>query len=404
MPATPATPTMTMTRGPVSLAAQQGFSLVLGGPLYQTLWRAHLSDDVLGLVHRRIVAAILLLWAPLIVLTASQGSLIGPGAHSFLRDVGFQLRFLVVVPLLIFAELIVHWRMRPIVEEFRIRGLVRPGQASRFEDAVGEAMRWRNSPWAEGALLAIVYGVGLLFTQRRYLALGASGWYADSAGLSPAGLWLVFVSLPLLQFLLLRWYFRLFLWARFLWRVSRLDLDLDVTHPDKAGGLGFLADSLIAFVPVALAHGVLFAGMIADRILFTGAKLTDFEWEVCGGAVLILLLFAGPLTVFSLRLARLKRTGLRRYGALGQTYVREFRAKWLDPGSPPAEPIVGSGDIQSLADLGNSFASAEQMRLAPLRLSATIYFVVAFLAPIAPLLLTVMPAEKLLAQAIGLVF
>jgi hypothetical protein len=404
MPATPASPTVTATRRPVSLAALPGFSLVLGGPLYQTLRRAHLSDDVLGLVHRRIVAAILLLWAPLVVLSALQGALIGPGAHAFLRDVGFQLRFLVVVPLLIFAELVVHWRMRPIVEEFRVRGLVRPDQAARFEDAVAEALRWRNSLWAEGALLAIVYGVGLVFTQRRYLALGAGGWYADSAGLSLAGLWLVFVSLPLLQFLLLRWYFRLFLWARFLWRVSRLDLDLDVTHPDKAGGLGFLADSLIAFVPVALAHGVLFAGMIADRILFTGAKLTDFQWEVCGGAVLILLLFAGPLTVFSLRLARLKRNGLRRYGALGQTYVREFRAKWLDPDSPPVEPIVGSGDIQSLADLGNSFASAEQMRLAPLRLSATIYFVVAFLAPIAPLLLTIMPAEKLLAQAIGLVF
>jgi hypothetical protein len=405
-----ATPAMTAARGApetAPFAALQGFSLVLGGPLYQALRRAHLSDDLLGLVHRRIVAAVLILWAPLIAFSALQGGLIGPNPHSFLRDVGFQLRFLAVAPLLILAEPVVHWRMRPLVEEFRVRRLVRPNQAERFEDAVGEARRWRNSPWAEGVLLAVVYAVGLLFTRRRYLALGAGGWYADPVtgqGLSLAGWWIVFVSLPLLQFLLLRWYFRLFLWARFLWRLSRLDLDLDVAHPDKAGGLGFLAQSLNAFVPIALAHGVLFAGMITDRILFAGAKLTDFKWEVLGGAVVMLVLFAGPLLVFSWGLARLKRTGLRRYGALGQTYVRDFRAKWLDADTPPEEPLVGSGDIQSLADLGNSFGAAEQMRLAPIRLTTTIYFALAFLAPIAPLLLTVMPAEKLLAQLIGLVF
>lgn len=403
MPATPATTTAMSDAS--ALAPPHDFSVVLGGPLYQAIRRLHLSDPVLGLVHRRIVASVLIAWAPLIVLSALQGGLIGAGERSFLRDVGFQLRFLVVVPLLVLAEPIVHQRMRPIVEQFRSRGLVRPGQAARFEAAIAEAIRWRNAPWAEAILLAAVYGVGLAFTRNRYIALGSGGWYANpEGGLSLAGLWLVFVSLPLLQFLLLRWYFRLVIWARFLWRVSRLDLDLDVTHPDKAGGLGFLGESLAAFIPMALAHGVLFSGQMTDRILYTGAKLPEFQWEVCGGAAFLLLVFAGPLIVFSPRMAKIKRAGLRRYGALGQVYVREFRAKWLE-GTPPAdEPLVGSGDIQSLADLGNSFGTAEQMRLAPLRISSTIFFVVAFLAPIAPLLLTVVPAETLLQKAIGLVF
>jgi hypothetical protein len=404
-----AAPATLATTAPATgaLDARQGFSLVLGGPLYQALRRVRLSDDVLGLVHRRIVAAILILWAPLVVLSALQGELIGADTHAFLRDIGFQLRFLLVVPLLIVAEPIVHWRMRPIVEEFRVRGLVRPNQMARFEDAVSEAMNLRNSVLAEGLLLAVVYGVGLVFTWGRYRAFGTGGWYADPTsgqGLSIAGLWLVFVSLPLLQFLLLRWYLRLFIWTRFLWRVSRLDLDLDVAHPDKAGGLGFLSESLTAFLPIALAHGVLMAGMLTNRILYAHAKLTDFEWEVVGGAVLMLLLFASPLTVFSLRLARVKREGLRRYGALANAYVREFRAKWLESEAPPDEPLIGSSDIQSLADLGNSYSAAEQMRFAPIRLTTTIRFVIAFLAPIAPLLLTVMPAEKLLAQVIGLVF
>lgn len=402
IPATPA------PGAPSPPETEQDFSLVLGGPLYQALRRSRLCDDALGQVHRRIVASVLILWAPLVVLSGLEGGLIGHGERSFLQDVGFQLRFLVVVPLLILAELVVHRWMQPIMGEFRVRSLVRPHETQRFEAAVAEAARWRNSALAEMMLLAAVYAAGLLFTRRRYLAMGAGGgWYAahvGGSGLSVAGWWLVFVSLPLMQFLLLRWYFRLFIWARFLWRAARLDLDLDVSHPDKVGGLGFLAESLPAFVPIALAHGVLFAGMMADRIFYNGAHLTDFELLVFAGGVLLVVIFAGPLSVFAPRLLGMKRAGLRAYGALAQTYVREFHDKWMGTGPPPDEPLVGSGDIQSLADLGNSFGAAEDMRIVPIKTIALAYFVAAFLAPMAPLLLTVMPAEKILERLAGLVF
>lgn len=384
------------------------FSLVLGGPLYQLLRRTHLTDDALGLVHRRVLCAILIAWAPMLPLAALQGGLVGTGrAMSFLEDVGFHLRFLVVAPLLIVAELIVHLRLQPIVDQFRGRGLIAPDQAARFADALEEAARWRNSILAELLLLAVVYAAGLLFTWRRYLTLGGGAWFAapdDGGHLSWAGLWLVFVSLPLLQFLLLRWYFRLFIWTRFLWRTSRLDLDLNATHPDKAGGLGFLTDCLIAFVPISAAHGVLFAGMLANRIFYAGAKLTDFQLELAGGVVFLILVFAGPLLMFAPLLARVKRRGLLAYGALGQDYVHGFREKWLEGRAPRDEPLIGSGDIQSLADLGNSFASAEQMRFAPIRPMALVYFVAAFLAPLLPLLLTMMSPEKLIGRLVGLVF
>lgn len=394
-------------QGARPLAERQGFSIVLGGPLYHAFRRAHLSDDAMGLVHRRIAAAILILWAPLVVLSALQGGLTGPVERSFLSDVGFQLRFLVVAPLLILSELVVHRFLRSTLHEFRARSLIPPNEEPRLEDALSEAARWRNSTLAEVVLLAAVYAVGLLFTRERYSALGTSGWYAAPAGrpgLSLAGLWLIFVSLPLLQFMLLRWYFRLFIWARFLWRVSRLDLDLDVIHPDRAGGLGFLSDSLNAFTPIALAHGVLFAGTITDRILYAGAKLADYEFVVLAGVIWLVLLFAGPLAVFAPRLEHVKRVGLRAYGALGQVYVREFRDKWLGSGPLPDEPILGSGDIQSLADLSNSFGAAEKMRIVPIRPLSALIFVLAFLLPIAPLLLTVMPAEKLVEKVVSLVF
>ena len=76
--------------------------------------------------------------------------------------------------------------------------------------------------------------------------------------------------------------------------------------------------------------------------------------------ILILVIFLmcvvlGPLLVFAPQLAQAKRLGEREYGKLAERYVREFDAKWLRGGAPPNEPLVGSGDIQSLADLGNSF-------------------------------------------------
>ena len=359
----------------------------------------------MGLLGRRIIVLTLIAWAPLVALSALQGGLVGAGHGTpFIEDIGYQLRFLVVLPLLIGAEVIVHRRMRPIIGQFRARGLVPPDQEERFAALFDGAARWRNSVLAEMVMLAIVFATGILFTLRRYLGMGAAGWYAlPSGGLSLAGYWLLFVSLPLLQFLLLRWYFRLFIWAQFQWRVSRLDLDLNATHPDKAAGLGFLGVSLSAFVPIAAAHGLLFAGMIADRILFRGAKLTDFEVEIFGGAVFLLLMFAGPLMVWFPKLAHVKRVGLRTYGALGQRYVYEFRQKWLS-GASPDEPLVGSGDIQSLADLGNSYAAAEQMRLAPIQPASVIAFLVAFLAPMAPLLLTMMSAEKLIGRLVGILF
>ncbi|MFO1364162.1 MAG: hypothetical protein U1F45_17175 [Burkholderiales bacterium] len=39
------------------------------------------------------------------------------------------------------------------------------------------------------------------------------------------------------------------------WRIARLDLALVPTHPDRAGGLGFLERVPPLFAPVALAVG-----------------------------------------------------------------------------------------------------------------------------------------------------
>jgi hypothetical protein len=298
--------------------------------------------------------------------------------------------------------------MRLVVRQFLERNLIPEDASPRFDAAIASAFRLRNSVLAEVLLVAFVYVVGILIFWRHYVALSSATWYAVPAAeglkLSLAGGWYAYVSLPLYQFLLVRWYYRVFIWTRFLWQVSRINLSLVPTHPDRVGGLGFLANIVYAFMPLAVAHGALLAGLIANRIFYLGAALPEFQVEIAVIVVFLLCLVLGPLLLFAPQLAQAKRTGNREYGALAARYVREFDAKWLRGGAPADEPLVGSGDIQSLADLVNSFEVVRAMRIAPITRDALLRLVAATLAPIVPLALTMMPLEELLKRLIGIVF
>jgi AcrR family transcriptional regulator len=304
------------------------------------------------------------------------------------------------MPLLIAAELVVHRRMRFLLKGFMERQLIPKSAMTRFDAAIASALRLRNSALAEVLLIAFVYGVGVLIVWRKYLGLDTVTWYATpsvgGAKLSLAGIWYGYVSLAIFQFLLCRWYFRIFIWMRFLWQVSRIELNLVPTHPDRMGGLGFISNTVYALTLLAVAHGTLLAGLLANRIFFLGATLPEYKREIAVMVIFMLGLILGPLLVFAPQLAQAKRTGLREYGTLAQRYVRGFDEKWLRGGAPPDESFVGSGDIQSLADLGNSFEVVRTMRIAPFTRQSIIQLAAATLAPIVPLATTMMPLEELL--------
>jgi len=386
------------------------FSLVLGGPLYQLLRRTHLADDSLSLLRQRILFISFFCWLPLLALSLLESKVVGTNvAMPFLWDAEVHVRFLVVVPLLIAAEMVVHRRMRPLVQQFLERNVIPVEKMEQFDSAISSAIRLRNSVLAEVLLIVFVYGVGVLFIWRHYIMVADTAtWYAQpsSAGMkfSFAGLWYAYASMPIFQFLLGRWYFRLFIWMRFLWQVSRIELSLVPTHPDRFGGIGFLANTAYAFMPVLMAQGALLAGNLANRIFHFGAALPDFKMEILLLVTLLLGIVLGPLLVFAPQLAEAKRTGIREYGALAERYVREFDSKWLRGGAPVDEPLVGSGDIQSLADLGNSYEVVRSMRIVPMTKDTILQLASATLVPFLPLMLTMMPLEELLKKLFGILF
>lgn len=393
--------------GPAAPADPYDFSLVLGGPLYQLVRRAHLSGDALELLRRRIIAITLLAWLPLAILSVLAGRAWGAAVPvPFLFDVEVHIRFLLTLPLLVVAEMVVHQRMRPVARQFLERNLIPPESRARFDAAAAAAQRLRNSVAAEVTLIVLVYAIGL-YVWRTYGALDVATWQAtsreDGGRLTLAGWWFAAVSLPLFQFVLFRWYFRLAIWIRFLWQVGGCKLSLVPTHPDAVGGLGFLSGTVVAFAPLLAAHGTLVAAMMAKRIFFQGATLTDFKAEIVAVVVFLLLIVLGPLLRFMPHLAEARRVGLREYGRLAQRYVQEFDEKWLRGGVPPAEPLLGSADIQSLADLGGSFDLVRNMRMVPFTRDAVIQLAVITLIPIAPLLLTMISLEELLKRLLQVV-
>ena len=386
------------------------FSIVSGGLLHRLWRRTGLCGDALELTGRRVLVTAFVTWVPLLLLTIVEGNAWGgSGRVSFLQDVETHARLLIAAPLFILAELRVHKVLSRLVRLFVERGLIRDPDRPRFDAAVASAVRLRNSVVPELLLIAFVYGVGLPFVWRDRVALGVSSWYATVEGgqlrASLAGWWVALVSMPVLQFLVLRWFLRFFIWGRFLWQVSRIRLSLEPTHPDRTAGLHFLARSGRAFNVVLLAFGTVLAGMMANRIFYEGAKLLQFKVEVVGVVGLLLLLVLGPLLVFYRPLRAARRLGMEEYGTLGQLYAREFDRRWVRGGHPPDDgSLLGSADIQSLADLHNGYAMIERIRLVPFGMKNVTGLVAPILLPVAPLLLTMLSVEQLIDRVLKALF
>ena len=380
------------------------FSLVLGGPLFQFCRRLHVSGDSLELVRRRVLVITMFAWLPLLLLSVLDGHVFkGASRLPFLYDVETNVRFLIALPLLLIAEVTVHLGVGPLVREFVQTRIVPAEDFPAFNAAVKSAQGVRNSFWAESALLVLVYTVGL-WIWRSQIALGTDTWYARPDAthlhLTAAGYWYAFVSIPIFQFLLLRWYMRIVLWFRFLWRVSRLHLRLTAAHPDRAGGIGFLGRSSYSFGPILLAQGSLVAGVIASRVLYEGRSLLSFKMEAVGYVSLFVLIILGPLLMFTPQLSMAKWMGQYEYGLLANRYVFGFEDKWIRGREMEKGELLGSPDLQSLADLANSCSVVQTMRFVPFGLDDVLRLVAITALPLLPLALTTFSLEDLLTRVV----
>ena len=289
-------------------------------------------------------------------------------------------------------------RVAEAAEHFLIAGITKPKDFPEFDAAVESGLRLRDSVFAEIVIALLAYVIS--FIVFRQLSVLDTTWYATpsnegGATITWAGWWLILVSVPLLQFLVLRWLWRIFLWFRFLNQVSKLDLQLFPTHPDAAAGLGFVGETQRFFGILLFAYSCGATGVLADQIVYGKMSLQHFAPAIGSYAVLALLITAAPLIVFTPKLVAIRRQGLRAYGALATGYTGSFHHKWIEGDNPENEKLLGTGDIQSLADLGGSYELIEHMKPIPIDPRSLIQLVVLTLLPMLTLLLTVMPPKEI---------
>jgi hypothetical protein len=375
----------------------QEFSL-LGGPFhrmgcYLGLVREGTNTVALGL------ALSAFLWITLVVLTLIEG--VGHQVFA-LTAIGAHGRLLVAIPLLFICEAWVDPRLTIFVDDIVRSGVVPRSALPALDFEIARINRWKDS-WVSEAV-CMVAAVLVLFIGLPSLLPGVTTTQATARVVSGAALtkqwswvghWYFFVCLPLFRFLVFRWVWRLILWFYFLWRISRLDLHLVPTHPDGVAGLGYLEIVHTEFICLVLFISVVQSASFAEELSAGTTVFSAIYPAVALTLVMDVILFLGPLYVFAPKLWLCRTKGYADYMNFAAYYVNAFDKKWLLDDTGPTKPVLGTPDLQSLADLTRSVNVVHNMRLAPVTRDMLVGLIVAALLPMLPLSLLIYPVEDL---------
>ena len=381
-------------------------SVVEGGPLDRLQLRLGLMTLQKPRILRRALVFALVAWLPLLILSALQGVLVKNVKIPFLYDPSAHIRFLLSVPLLIVAEVVIGPRIVAATSHFITSGLIPEDRYQDFDAATVDALRLRDSNVAEGIVIAITY-LGA-FVSIRFLSADASTWQTlvvDSGyRFTLAGYWCALASIPIYQFLVYRWLWRTFIWCRFLRRVSKLDLQLVPNHPDQAAGLGFLGETHRLFAIFIFAYAATASAVAGREVLFDKIPIQTYKVPVAALIITLVAIFLGPLFMFAPILLRTRRKGLHEYSTLGCKVGRLYDQKWVRGFTLAGESLLSAPDNTSLANYSRDYELVDRMRVFPFEPRTAVVLALAGLIPMVPLLATVMPMEeifKLLLKALG---
>lgn len=382
-----ASPSIEANPNRIIAASGTDFSIVVGGPIYDFLARSRWVQQRLPNILRRVAVLVAITWLPLLLLSLREGVAFGQRVRvPFLYDFSAYGRFLVALPLLILAEIIIEPGIRMVVAEFVKGSIVPAEELQQFDSILQSAQHWRDSAFPEIVLLVLAFFPLFLF-QREWAPGVISSWHTTGHGLTSAGWLFALFSAPMLRFITYRWVFRYLLWSTLLWRIGRLRLVLMPTHPDHAAGLLFLAVAQRRFGILFCAFGAVFAGRVANNIVFERIPLSSVESLMGGFIVLAVIIALLPLVLVAPTLRIIRNKGLVEYGRLARTYTESFDRKWVHGSGGSSEPILGTGDIQSLADMGNSFELVQAMMIAPITKRLVLQIAAQAALPLVPVII-----------------
>jgi hypothetical protein len=382
------------------LLPHNDFSLVRDDPPFRWQQRIGLIPRNGSLaVGRRALFWTALAWLPMAIWASAAGPILtGPGRapEPLLPHFGVNARLLLGIPLLIVADAVAHRILARLIPYFVAARLVEPGDVPRFDAIVDNAIRLRDTatPWV------IIIGVALAWALAGTLP-GHLLWLPDQAPWAArdfGGFWHAYVGRPIFLVLMLGWMWRLILLAILFKGIAALDLVLVPTHPDRAGGLGFVERCAAAFSLVVLAPTVVTAARWAHDAAFHGLDVHSL-YSIMGTAVVAtLVVFLAPYLIFAGPLLRARRQALLDYGALVARHGAAVRSKWILGESRPSEPLLSAPEIGPVADTITLYEAVWRMRPVPLGVVGVLAIALPVVIPFVAVLAVQIPVKEMLLQ------
>ena len=386
------------------------FLLSSGGLIGAVLQRVGVQDFNELPMRTQVLIALGALWLPLAILTLIAGTFIGDSsAEPFINDVVPQVRFLIALPLLLYADEMINPAVGLAIRDLKSIGVVPENVRNRFNAALEKLRHARDSVWPDVVMLVLAFGSMWLLLPgygEVDFETPSTSWMGaishNNIDLTIAGWWYMLISGPLFQFILFRWLWRFLIWGRFLYRVSRLPLELHTTHPDFSGGLGMLGLAQQTFTVVFVAFATVVSSTIAHGMLVEGATFEQSRLEVVVFVTICVVLIYAPLLFFAKQMYTARRLGLVRYGALGYQLSKAFARKWVkEDEADVGEELKDSADASAMADYGATFDTARSMRFMPASLRNIGTAAGALLIPFLPLYLIEFSFSDLLQRVLG---
>ncbi|AOS46121.1 hypothetical protein Verru16b_03217 [Lacunisphaera limnophila] len=383
------------------------FALFENDRLRRVMTRFGLASDGHVRLWRCALVLPIVLWAPLVLLSAVQGLWWTQDLkQSFLADFSVHMQMLVAIPFFLFAEEFVEQRIGEAWLQLRDGGLVSPESRQVLLDAAAKAMRVRDSIWLD--MLAYALGLaGAWIWLWQMKSDGVSTWHSvvdgPSEGLSLAGWWLGLVSVPILNYWYGRWLGKWAIWSYLLWSASHTNLRLSAAHPDLSGGLSFLNRTQGSFGMIVFGIGMVVATTVGYLVGVAGLAAHSFAvwFSITGFLTLGPTAFLLPLFFFSRQLVEAKTRGFVEYGALGLEYTEAFRSKWITGREKP-NPLEASADIAGLCDLGQHYENVRNMRVVPFDFNTALQLFGAALGPLLPVLLRIFELPEPIKKLFGI--
>jgi len=356
--------------------------------------------DGLGVGRRALVLAAFT-WLPIAAWATGTGRALGGVGEPLLQHFGVSARCLVAIPLFVLGEALAHATTLRLLPHFLRSGLVGEADRARFAGIVRGVARLRDSvrPWLVFVVLVAAWAAAS--------PTGGAGahellWAEEGAShhLGFGGFWFLYVVRPLYLLLALAWLWRVVLLALLLGRIARLPLAIVPTHPDGAGGLGFLAGLPRMFTPVVLGASAVAAARWAHEVVYHGMSVGALRLPMLGFVALTLVLFLSPLLIFAPQLAAARRQALLDYGALVGRHGRLVHSRWIEGRPVSDDALLGAPELGPVADTLALYGAVRSMRSAPLDRAALLAIALPAALPMLAVLAIEIPLKELLLKVL----